>query len=135
MAGEPIGVDACGLKMVDAAKVSLVLAVMPTEDTVVDLADVFGLLADPGRLRLLAALLEGGELCVCDLSVAAGMNESAVSHALRLLRAHRVVSVSRRGRMAYYRLDDAHVRMLLDLGLAHAGHTVAVHPERAGDPS
>ena len=135
VAVEPIDVDACGLKMVDAAKVSLVLAVMPTEDTVVDLADVFGLLADPGRLRLLAALLEGGELCVCDLSAAAGMNESAVSHALRLLRAHRVVSVSRRGRMAYYRLDDAHVRMLLDLGLTHAGHTVAVHPERAGDPS
>jgi hypothetical protein len=31
--------------------------------------------------------------------------------------------------MAYYRLDDGHVRMLLDLGLTHTGHTVAIHPE------
>lgn len=80
----------------------------------------------------MTSLLEGGELCVCDLAATTRMSESAVSHALRLLRAHRVVSVSRRGRMAYYRLDDAHVRMLLDLGLTHTGHTVAVHPERTG---
>ena len=58
------------------------------------------------------------------------MRESAVSHAPRLLRAHRVVSVSRRGRMAFCRLDDGHVRMLVDLGLAHTGHTAAIHPER-----
>ena len=56
----------------------------------------------------------------------------AVSHALRLLRAHRVVSVSRRGRMAFYRLDDAHVRMLLDLGLTHIAHTGALHEAGGG---
>lgn len=83
---------------------------------------MFALLGDPGRLRLLACLLEAGELCVCDLAAACGLSESAVSHGLRPLRAHRVVSVIRRGRMAYYRLDDAHVRMLLETGLAHAGH-------------
>jgi len=91
------------------------------------LAEVFALLSDPGRLRLLMSLLEAGELCVCDLAASSGLTESAVSHALRLLRAHRVVSVSRRGRMAYYRLDDAHVRMLLDLGLTHTEHTAAPH--------
>ena len=123
-------VDECGVKLVDPAKVALVGAAMPEQEALVELADVFSLLGDPGRLRLLAALLEAGELCVCDLAAVAGMNESAVSHALRLLRAHRVVSVSRRGRMAYYRLDDGHVRMLLDLGLTHAGHTSAIHPAR-----
>jgi DNA-binding transcriptional ArsR family regulator len=91
-------------------------------------AEVFGLLGEPGRLRLLTALLEAGELCVCDLAAATGLKESAVSHALRLLRAHRVVSVSRRGRMAYYRHDDAHVRMLLDLGLTHTQHTSTIVP-------
>jgi hypothetical protein len=35
--------------------------------------------------------------------------------------------------MAYYRLDDGHVRMLLDLGLTHAGHTSAIHPEHDED--
>jgi DNA-binding transcriptional ArsR family regulator len=59
------------------------------------------------------------------------MSESSVSHALRLLRAHRVVSVSRRGRMAYYRLDDTHVRMLLELGLTRTRHAVVIHPEHA----
>ena len=127
------GVDECGVKLVDPAKVALVGAAMPEQEALVQLADVFSLLGDPGRLRLLAALLEAGELCVCDLAAVAGMNESAVSHALRLLRAHRVVSVSRRGRMAFYRLDDAHVRLLLDLGLTHAGHTTAIHPESERD--
>ena len=86
--------------------------------------------ADPGRLRVLVALLEG-EMCVCDIAAAAGASESAASHHLRLLRAHRVVQVRRSGRMAYYRLADAHVRMLLDLALTHIGHApAAAHPER-----
>jgi len=89
-------------------------------------------LGDPTRLTIAMALREGQELCVCDLAAVTGMSESAVSHALRLLRAHRVVSVNRRGRMAFYRLDDGHVRMLLDLGLTHTGHTTAIHPEREG---
>jgi ArsR family transcriptional regulator, lead/cadmium/zinc/bismuth-responsive transcriptional repressor len=126
-------VDECAVKLVDPAKVARVGEVMPEQGAVVDLADVFSLLGDPGRLRLLVALLEAGELCVCDLAAVTGMSESSVSHALRLLRAHRVVSVSRRGRMAYYRLDDGHVRMLLDLGLTHAGHTSAIHPEHDED--
>jgi len=125
-----VEVGACAVRLVDAGKVAGVRAAMPGDGDVVDAADVFGLLADPGRLRLLVALLEAGELCVCDLAVSTGLSESSVSHALRLLRAHRVVSVSRRGRMAYYRLDDAHVRMLLDLALAHTQHTEAIHPER-----
>lgn len=125
-------IDACDLKMVDPDKVNTVRRSLPDAEDVVELADVFSLLGDPGRLRLLMSLLEGGEMCVCDLAATTAMSESSVSHALRLLRAHRVVSVSRRGRMAYYRLDDSHVRMLLDLGLTHTGHTVAIHPENTG---
>lgn len=94
---------------------------MPPAEAVEQLGVTFGLLADPGRLRLLMALLEG-EMCVCDLAAASGQSESAVSHALRLLRAHRVVQVRRSGRRAYYRLADSHVRMLLDLALTHQAH-------------
>ncbi|MFI0448874.1 ArsR/SmtB family transcription factor [Actinomadura sp. 6N118] len=113
----------------DAPRVASVCERMPAEQDLDDTAEVFGLLADSRRLRLLVALLDG-ELCVCDLAAVSGMSESAASHALRLLRAHRVVSVRRSGRMAYYRLADAHVRMLLDLAVAHIEHTEAVHPER-----
>lgn len=115
--------DACELRVVDGARVAAVRAALPEPALVEALADgVFGLLADPNRLRLLMSLLEGGELCVCDLAAATGMGESAASHALRLLRAHRVVKVRRAGRMAYYSLCDGHVRMLLDVALEHARH-------------
>jgi DNA-binding transcriptional ArsR family regulator len=115
-------VDECAVRVVDPEKVALVTAAMPEPEAVADLAHVFGLLSDPGRLRIIMALLEGGEMCVCDIAAACGNSESAVSHALRLLRAHRVVRVRRAGRMAYYRLDDSHIRLLLDLALAHVGH-------------
>lgn len=113
--------DACGVRIVDADRVAAVRAALPEEGRVADAADVFALLGDPGRLKLLVALLEG-EMCVCDLAAACGQGESAVSHQLRLLRAHRVVTARRSGRMAYYRLADAHVRLLLDVALAHMEH-------------
>jgi ArsR family transcriptional regulator, lead/cadmium/zinc/bismuth-responsive transcriptional repressor len=125
--------DDCSVRMVDRERVATVLGEMPSDTDITGLADVFGLLADAGRLRVLVALL-GGEMCVCDLAAVARTSESAVSHHLRLLRAHRVVQVRRAGRMAYYRLADAHVRLLLDVALTHIGHApAAAHPERAGD--
>lgn len=126
-------IDGCAVRVVHADKVAAVREHLPSDADVTDLADVFGLLADPGRLRLLAALLEG-EMCVCDLAAASGQSESAVSHALRILRAHRVVQVRRAGRMGYYALADAHVRMLLDVALTHIAHSELVHehPHDAG---
>jgi DNA-binding transcriptional ArsR family regulator len=76
-------------------------------------ADVFKLLGDPTRVRLLDALSHG-ERCVCDLATLVGTSESAISHQLRLLRSFRLVRVRRVGRMAYYSLDDHHV-----IGLLH----------------
>ncbi len=119
------------VRVVDADRVAAVRERMPAAVDLADTADVFGLLSDQNRLRLLVALLEG-ELCVCDLAAVSGLSESAASHALRLLRAHRIVAVRRAGRMAYYRLEDPHVRMLLDLALAHTEHTEILHPERDG---
>ena len=86
------------------------------------LAELFKLLGDPTRARLLHALLEAGELCVCDLAEAVGTPESSVSHALRLLRTAGIVRNRRAGRLIYYSLDDAHVRLLLDLSLQHLRH-------------
>lgn len=100
-----------------------------------DLASVFGLLGDPARLRLLITLLEGGEVCVHDLATVTGQSESGVSHALRLLRARRVVVVRRSGRSGFYRLADGHVRILLDVALAHLGHAPAARAVRTDEPS
>lgn len=75
-------------------------------------ADVFKLLGDPTRVRLVD-VLSHGERCVCDLATLVGISESAVSHQLRLLRTARLVRVRRAGRMAFYSLDDHHVVGLL----------------------
>ncbi len=88
-----------------------------------DVAGLFALLADPTRLRLLAALATG-ELCVCDLAAATGINRTTVSHQLRTLREGRLVRSRREGRVIFYALDDDHVRDLMAMGIAHAGEVV-----------
>lgn len=80
--------------------------------TISAVADIFRLLGDPTRVRLVD-VLSHGERCVCDLAELVQLSESAVSHQLRLLRSARLVRVRRAGRMAYYSLDDHHVVGLL----------------------
>jgi ArsR family transcriptional regulator, lead/cadmium/zinc/bismuth-responsive transcriptional repressor len=72
------------------------------------MAEFFGVLADPNRLRLLSALASQ-ELCVCDLAAGLKMGESAVSHQLRVLRSMRLVKYRKTGRNVYYSLADNHV--------------------------
>lgn len=108
--------------MVDPDRVAATRQRMITTDEAVHLADGFKLLGEPSRIRILYALLEAGELCVCDLAAVVGVSETVVSHSMRLLRAAGIVANRRDGRMIYYRLDDAHVRMLLDLSREHSAH-------------
>lgn len=108
---------------VDSDHVSQVRVRLIDRQEAVRLAELFKLLADPTRARLLHALLEGGELCVCDLADTIAAPESTVSHALRLLRTAGVVRNRRSGRTIYYTLDDDHVRLLLDLSLQHLRHS------------
>ena len=105
---------------------------IPPDEGIEHLADVFSLLGDPARVRILIALL-GERMRVRDIATTVGSSESAVSHALRLLRAHRVVSVHRVGREAHYELDDAHVRALLQLALDHVTHANPVHTPGGSD--
>ena len=120
-----------GPALVDPGRVAAARSHLPATTDIVDTADVLGMLSDPGRLKMLVALREG-ELCVSDRAAVTGASPSGVSHALQLLRAHRVVAVRRAGRRAYYHLDDPHVAELLDLALAHIAHAEPEHPERSG---
>jgi DNA-binding transcriptional ArsR family regulator len=97
------------------------------EDQSAELADRFRLLSDPGRVRMVYALLEAGELCVCDLAATVGASESATSHQLRQLRLAGLVRSRKQGRTVYYRVDDSHVRLLLDVAVEHYLHD---HGER-----
>lgn len=86
--------------------------------TVEGLTEIFRVLGDPTRVRILDALSRA-ELCVGDLAAQLGVTESAVSHQLRLLRSARIVRARRHGRMIFYSLDDLHVLALFDQGLRH----------------
>lgn len=86
-------------------------------------ADLFRLLGDPTRVRMLSALAGADELCVHEIAAAVGVGETRVSQALRLLRTAGVVRNRRDGRHVYYRLDDEHVRTLLDVTQVHLAHT------------
>ena len=86
--------------------------------TVEGLTEIFRVLGDPTRVRILDALSRE-ELCVGELANRLHVTESAVSHQLRLLRNTRIVRTRRDGRLIYYALDDRHVLALFRQGLRH----------------
>lgn len=91
---------------------------MPGEREQEHLAQLFKVLGDHTRVRILNAL-HRSELCVCDLTAILGMNQSAVSHQLRVLRAARIVRSRKQGKNVLYSLDDLHIAELLSTGFEH----------------
>jgi DNA-binding transcriptional ArsR family regulator len=88
------------------------------------LADAMRAFGTASRVRLLWAML-GGERTVQELTAAVGGTQSATSHQLQLLRKGRLVAVERRGRHAYYRLNDHHVAEMLAAIRDHYEHLTA----------
>lgn len=94
---------------------------LPDQIITTDLADFFKIFGDYTRIRLLFAL-ESSELCVHDLSLILGMQPSAVSHQLKILRYHKVVSKRKEGKNVYYSLKDRHISEILMMGYDHLSH-------------
>lgn len=115
-------IEACEVRVVDPARVEATRSRLPSSAETDALAEWFKVLGDATRARILYAVLEAGELCVCDLAATVDVPESTVSHALRWLRGAGVVRARRSGKMMYYRLDDERVRILLDIGREHLRH-------------
>jgi len=87
-----------------------------TPDEALALADLYKLLANDTRLRLLHALARAGEAGVSDLATALGMRPQAVSNQLQRLLARRILATRRDGTRIFYRITDPCVPALLDLG-------------------
>lgn len=102
------GTPTCDSSLVHLEQVRQVQSEIVTTEKAQQMAQFFGAMADPHRLKLLSALFKA-ELCVCDLAAVVKMSESAVSHQLRLLRNLRLVKHRREGRNVYYSLADAHI--------------------------
>jgi DNA-binding transcriptional ArsR family regulator len=119
--GDGLSEDICQSVYIDADRISRIKSKLGSSEALFDLAEIFKMLGDPTRVRILHAL-SLDELCVCEITALLGMTQSAVSHQLRLLRAGKLVKYRKEGKMVYYSLDDDHVRKLLSEGLDHIAH-------------
>jgi DNA-binding transcriptional ArsR family regulator len=100
-----------------------------------ELVELYKVLANDTRLRLLHALARDGELCVTDLAATVGMRPQAVSNQLQRLLDRRILAARRDGTRIFYRIADACVPSLLDLGLCLLEETGRLpEPRRAGSP-
>lgn len=99
-------------------KVCSVRKTMEQDEVIVKISQTFKVLGDPTRTKIIFALSKE-ELCVCDIATLLGISQSATSHQLRVLRNMNLVRYHKEGRVAFYSLDDEHIKNLFDEGLKH----------------
>ena len=110
--------DCCEVNEVHSSVLQKIIAEMPDEIELYNLAELFKVFGDSTRIKILYVLFES-ELCVCDIAQLLGMTQSAVSHQLRILKSNKLVKFRREGKTVFYSLDDDHVRSILSLGMEH----------------
>lgn len=116
--GEENNIESCSCNVIHEDVVNRVKADMPEEEKLYDLADLFKVLGDSTRVRILCGLFQA-EMCVCDIAALLSMNQSAISHQLRVLKQARLVKYRKDGKVVYYSLEDEHVKRIFDQGLIH----------------
>ena len=114
-------IECCEISLIHEDVIKKVGENMPEEDMLYDLADLFKIFGDSTRIKILYVLFSS-EMCVCDIATLLNMNQSAISHQLRVLKNARLVKNRRDGKVVYYSLDDDHVKQIFDQGLAHIRH-------------
>ena len=113
--------ETCNCNIIHEDIVEKVKNTIPDEGKLYDLADLFKVFGDSTRIKIICALFQS-EMCVCDIAALLGMNQSAISHQLRVLKQARLVKFRKDGKVVYYSLDDEHVKKIFDQGLAHINH-------------
>lgn len=113
--------ESCLARHNHADAVAKTLEQLPDDDHIITLADMFKLLADMSRLKIVLALLDN-ELCVCDVCDVTSMSQSAISHQLRILRSARLVKYRKLGKQVFYSIDDSHVSDIIKLASLHLAH-------------
>ncbi len=91
------------------------------ETELIDLAELFKNFADSTRIKILYDLF-GGEKNVTEICEDLEMNQSAISHQLKILKTSKLVRARREGKAIYYALDDDHVKTIIAMGKEHIEH-------------
>ncbi len=110
--------DVCQTKCAANKSLDQIIRNMPPDDQLRELADFFKIFGEHTRIRIISALYNC-ELCVCDLVDILEMNQSAISHQLRVLRSAKIVKYRKDGKNIYYSLDDDRVYKLMRDALEH----------------
>ncbi len=105
-------------QIIDETVLMNVKGKMPKDEILYDLADFFKIFGDSTRIKILYALFSS-EMCVQDLAALLDMNQSAISHQLRILKQAKVVKYRKDGKYTIYSLDDDHVAQIVAQGMAH----------------
>ncbi len=113
--------DRCQELKIDPEKVCRVKSCMIVDEDALRLAEVFKVLGDHTRIKIIFAL-SCCEMCVCDIAEAIAMTQSAVSHQLRLMRNMKLVKYRKEGKSVFYSLDDEHILHLYRQGMEHVKH-------------
>ena len=108
----------CGCTVIHEDAVRLVRNGIPPDETLAGMAEMFKVLGDATRLKIVGALLLS-ELCACDIAAVLQMSQPAAAHHLKILRQGRLVKCRKAGKAVYYSLCDEHVGMLFDLCRTH----------------
>lgn len=111
-------VESCNCTIIHEDIVSKAKENMPKEEVLYDLAELFKVFGDSTRIKIIYSLF-ASEMCVCDIAALLNMNQSAISHQLRVLKQARLVKYRKEGKAVYYSLDDEHIKMIFDCGLSH----------------
>lgn len=112
------GMERCDFIHVHDDIVKKVQSMVPDEEVLYDLAELFKVFGDSTRIKILYVLFES-EMCVCDIAQLLNMNQSAISHQLRVLKQNQLVKYRRDGKTVFYSLADDHVRTILGTGMEH----------------
>lgn len=115
-------INTCNCSEIHEDIVNEVKGVMPEDEMLYDLAELFKVFGDTTRIKILYALFSK-EMCVCDIASLLGMTHSAISHQLRVLKQARLVKFRKEGKVVYYSLDDSHISQIFDCGLNHIQET------------
>ena len=91
---------------------------MPEEEVLYDLAELFKVFGDTTRIKILYTLYES-EMCVCDIAEVLNMTQSAISHQLKVLKQAKLVKNRREGKQIIYSLDDGHIANIISMGIEH----------------
>ncbi|PAE23768.1 metalloregulator ArsR/SmtB family transcription factor [Bacillus sp. 7894-2] len=116
--------DTCDIYCFDEEKVNRIQGEMVKED-LSGAAQLFKALADENRAKISYALTRDEELCVCDIANIIGATVATASHHLRTLHKQGIVKFRKEGKLAFYSLDDDHIRQLMMIALAHRNEVKA----------